>query len=220
MSTNRTRRRWRSFPLKRPEISKDEQDPDKPEDPEEPIGALIVEQIENSRVSPSMRSRVEVVCDHSSVALANALEHHSLFLMPVWRLLGKASWLVKARTLPKTIGVSVARPDRARVSDLLSGRFQSGIEGNAGTGIAARRLREHRGRGRIDRGEDTGRHVKKGPGAGHAPQRRTRRWRKDQVLGDIATTNEQIFSTQRTLYSGESMRDRRTEPPAGGTGRT
>ncbi|MBN2474172.1 MAG: HlyD family efflux transporter periplasmic adaptor subunit [Pirellulales bacterium] len=93
------------LPLKRPEQG-EEDDPKKRDSPEPPIGALIVEQIEDSRVPQSMVQRVEVVCRHSSTALANALEHQSLFLMPVWRTLGKAKWVLRARTLPKTLTIT------------------------------------------------------------------------------------------------------------------
>lgn len=74
----------------------------------ESIGALIVEQIEDARTREGMVQRVNVVCDHSASALANAIEHDSLFLLPVWRTLGKAQWLVSARTLPKTVAVLIA----------------------------------------------------------------------------------------------------------------
>jgi len=90
------------LPLKRPA------DPNDEKDQPEPIGALIVEQIEDARPREGMVQRVNVVCDHSSLALANALEHNNLFLLPVWRALGKATWVVKARTLPKTIAITVA----------------------------------------------------------------------------------------------------------------
>jgi multidrug efflux pump subunit AcrA (membrane-fusion protein) len=74
----------------------------------ETIGALIVEQIENARLGEGMLRRVDVVNDHSASALTNALEHQNLFLMPVWRTLGKTRWVVQARTLPKTIAVVLA----------------------------------------------------------------------------------------------------------------
>lgn len=90
------------LPLKRPA------DPTDEEDQPEPIGALIVEQIEDARPREGMVQRVNVVCEHSSLAMANALEHNNLFLLPLWRALGKASWIVSARTLPKTIAVLVA----------------------------------------------------------------------------------------------------------------
>ncbi len=73
--------------------------------PGEAIGALIVEQIEDSRPRDGMMQRVEVVSNHCASALANSIEHNSLFLLPVWRTLGKLSWVVRARTLPKTIAV-------------------------------------------------------------------------------------------------------------------
>jgi hypothetical protein len=91
------------LPLKRPEPAEtEEEDPDKRPEPQPVVGALIVEQIEDSRVPQRMIQRVEVVTQHSATALANALEHQNLFLMPLWRALGKARWVVKGRTLPKT----------------------------------------------------------------------------------------------------------------------
>lgn len=74
----------------------------------ETIGALIVEQIEDSRTRDGMVQRVNVVCEHSSTALGNALQHNRLFLLPLWRALGKARWVIAARTLPKTVAVVLA----------------------------------------------------------------------------------------------------------------
>ncbi len=95
------------LPLKRPEPP-EEDDPKKRPEPQPCIGALIVEQIEDSRVPASMLPRVDVVCKHSSTALANSLEHQSLFLMPVWRAIGHSRWIVQARTLPKTLSITGA----------------------------------------------------------------------------------------------------------------
>jgi len=72
----------------------------------EVLGALIVEQIESDLPDDVLRQRVGVVYEHSTRALSNAVQHNSLFLMPVWRALGKASWILKARTLPKTLAVA------------------------------------------------------------------------------------------------------------------
>jgi len=73
--------------------------------PTKVIGALVVERIDNSHATEGFRQRVDVVAEHSASALSNALAHHNLFLMPLWRALGEASWMIKARTLPKTITV-------------------------------------------------------------------------------------------------------------------
>lgn len=75
---------------------------------QEVIGALVVEQIDDSQARSGVRERAEVVCQHSSTSLANALEHQSLFLLPVWKALGQLRWITSARTLPKTIVVTVA----------------------------------------------------------------------------------------------------------------
>ncbi len=97
------------LPLKRPQlVEKEKERPDDPDDSPPPIAALIVEQIEDSRISQKMLSRVDVVAQHSSAALANALEHENVFLMPVWRTLGKSRWVVQGRNLPKVVLGAVA----------------------------------------------------------------------------------------------------------------
>lgn len=68
-----------------------------------PIGALIVEQLREGRATETLRTRAALVAQHSSAALANALDHSNLFLLPVWKALGQATWLVRGRTLPKTL---------------------------------------------------------------------------------------------------------------------
>lgn len=74
----------------------------------EVIGALVIEQIESNIPRETIAPRVDLVYQHSSRALANALDHNRLFLMPVWRALGNATWVLRARTLPKTLFVTAA----------------------------------------------------------------------------------------------------------------
>jgi len=72
----------------------------------EVIGALIVEQIESDLPAEVFHARVDLVYEHGTRALANSLAHTNLFLMPVWRTLGRAGWVLRARTLPKTVAVA------------------------------------------------------------------------------------------------------------------
>ena len=72
------------------------------------VGALIIEQIESDIPRDVLNPRLDMVYEHSSRALSNALDHNSLFLMPLWRAIGKAKWVVQARTLPKTIAITAA----------------------------------------------------------------------------------------------------------------
>ena len=71
-----------------------------------PIGALIVEQLADARIESTTENRVAVVTDHGQAALSNALEHNSIFLMPVWKLLGKAMAPFRRSNLPKTFLVA------------------------------------------------------------------------------------------------------------------
>jgi multidrug resistance efflux pump len=77
-------------------------------EPARVIGALVVEQMVDSRTPEGFLQRVDVVRTHSATALTNALEYEGLFLMPVWRFLGKGTRLFRGRTLPKTLAVIAA----------------------------------------------------------------------------------------------------------------
>lgn len=67
------------------------------------VGALIVEQIESRLPEPVLRSRTDLVYEHSARAITNSIDVNRIFLMPVWRTVGKSRWLVTARNLPKTV---------------------------------------------------------------------------------------------------------------------
>lgn len=69
------------------------------------IGALIIEQIESDIPPEIFKARCDLVYEHGTRAIANSLAHSNLFLMPVWRALGRATWVLRARTLPKTLGI-------------------------------------------------------------------------------------------------------------------
>jgi HlyD family secretion protein len=67
------------------------------------IGALIVEQLESDVPREVLDPRIDLVYEHTARALANTLDHHSLFMMPVWKAIGKSKVIVQGRNLPKTI---------------------------------------------------------------------------------------------------------------------
>jgi len=95
------------LPLQR-EVEAEDETENRDEDREPAFAALVIEQIEDSRVSETTIQRVDVLARHSTTALANAMEHNNLFLMPVWRTLGKAKWVLRARTLPKVAAAAIA----------------------------------------------------------------------------------------------------------------
>ncbi len=97
------------YPLVHEDITdKDADDTEKDKRPVPvPFGAIIIEQIEDNRIPEKMKKRIEIVVDHARAAVGNALDHNSVFLMPLWKLIGKSKVLVTAKMLPKTISVSL-----------------------------------------------------------------------------------------------------------------
>ncbi len=92
------------LPLRESDKEPDETSADKRDKKRENIlGAIVIEQLVDSRSPDGMLQRIEVVRRHSATALTNAQEFEGLFLLPLWRMLGKTQVLVTARNLPKTI---------------------------------------------------------------------------------------------------------------------
>lgn len=73
---------------------------------EESIGAIIVEQIESDLPRSLMQPRIELVHEHGARAIANSISHERVFMLPVWRAIGEMAWVLKARTLPKTLAIT------------------------------------------------------------------------------------------------------------------
>jgi multidrug efflux pump subunit AcrA (membrane-fusion protein) len=72
------------------------------------IGAMVVEQIESDLPEEVLRSRSDLIYEHAARALTNAVDHNRVFLMPLWKTVGKARWLTTARNLPKTVAALIA----------------------------------------------------------------------------------------------------------------
>ncbi len=100
------------IPLRRPEHATDNTKREEGEEERqyqgEILGALVVEQIEDSSQQEEFAKGVELISEHSSRALANAIDYNSIPLTPVWRTLAKSKLLVSARNLPKTVAALVA----------------------------------------------------------------------------------------------------------------
>jgi multidrug efflux pump subunit AcrA (membrane-fusion protein) len=93
------------LPLREHDLHAD--DKTRPRVRENILGAIVIEQLVDSRPPEGLMQRVDVVRRHSSTALTNAQSHEGLFLLPLWRAIGKSRVLVTARNLPKTISASI-----------------------------------------------------------------------------------------------------------------
>ena len=61
------------------------------------VGGLIVEQIAESTPKPGVLEKAELIADHVGSAVHNAKTHNRLFLMPLWRTLGKVFSFLEGR---------------------------------------------------------------------------------------------------------------------------
>lgn len=70
------------------------------------IGALVVEQLETDIPHEVLNPRIDLVFEHAARAMANALDHSGIVLMPVLKSVSKLSFVTKAQNLPKTLSVA------------------------------------------------------------------------------------------------------------------
>jgi len=96
------------LPLREADLEEHEPGERKTKKRENILGAIVIEQLVDQQQPEGMLQRIEVVRRHSSTSLTNAQEFEGLFLLPLWRLLGKTQVLMTARNLPKTILAMVA----------------------------------------------------------------------------------------------------------------
>ena len=87
------------LPLRQPAPEKTP-DGDKLKRPPPLLAMMIVEQFEDGAARQGLIEPSTMVAEHAAVALNNALAHHGLFLMPVWRALGRATG---GKTFPKAL---------------------------------------------------------------------------------------------------------------------
>ncbi len=96
------------LPLREADLEEDKPGERKQKKRENMLGAIVIEQLVDQQQAEGMMQRIDVVRRHSSTSLTNAQEFEGLFLLPLWRMLGKTQVLVTARNLPKTILATLA----------------------------------------------------------------------------------------------------------------
>lgn len=74
---------------------------DKEGKPVEPIGAIVGEHLEDATIAQNLAPRMDVIAQHATVALANAIEYERIPLLPVWRTVGHAREWMRGRRLVK-----------------------------------------------------------------------------------------------------------------------
>ncbi len=82
--------------------------PDEPVAERVSVGAMVFEWFGQDVPRHAAGTDVEMLTDHVGRALANAQAYHSIFLLPLWKLLGKWKWLVQAKNLPRAAAAVLA----------------------------------------------------------------------------------------------------------------
>ena len=101
-------RRIAVVPLRQPEIAPNSPARRMSPFPSGGIGCLIIEQFETQEDLETVRHRADAILVQSELAVANALEYHSLPGLSVMRALRSVAWHIYARRLPKwTVVVAV-----------------------------------------------------------------------------------------------------------------
>jgi hypothetical protein len=87
------------IPIFRPDplLEKDEQVSRPKEKILKPVGGLIIEQIAESQPKTGVLETSELIADHIGSAIHNAKTYNRLFMMPVWRGLGKVFGFLEGR---------------------------------------------------------------------------------------------------------------------------
>ncbi len=67
--------------------------------PRRTLGVLVVEQMQNSEPSPQLTGTLDAIVDHIAAAVFNARTHSAIFLLPLWRTIGRFSEWLRGRRL-------------------------------------------------------------------------------------------------------------------------
>ncbi len=72
------------------------------------IACLIAEQSKDSDPLATVSQRIPMVADHVAAALSNARNQESIFLLPLWRTIGRTLGWFRGRRLAITVGILAA----------------------------------------------------------------------------------------------------------------
>ena len=67
------------------------------------FACLVVEHMHSAEVSESLKQRIDLLTGHVAAALDAALKQERIFLLPLWRALGRAAAALHGRTLVKVL---------------------------------------------------------------------------------------------------------------------
>jgi hypothetical protein len=88
-----------------PLVPRDPKD-DRPQQSAKVFGCLVLEQFTQSEPGRELTERLDWLASYSAAALHNSLTHQSVFLLPLWMALGRATDWFRGRRLVKTLAAA------------------------------------------------------------------------------------------------------------------
>ncbi|MGZ0171743.1 MAG: GAF domain-containing protein [Planctomycetales bacterium] len=87
------------IPVFKPEPVIEKEDPNNrpKEKVRQAVGGIIIEQVAESQPKPGVLEKGELISEHVGTSIYNAKQHNRLFLMPLWRGLGKVFGFLEGR---------------------------------------------------------------------------------------------------------------------------
>ena len=70
-----------------------------------PIGCLVAEQVSESEPARQLEERLEMIADHVAASLTNAQRHERIFLLPLWKSVGRTLEWFHGRRLAAAVAV-------------------------------------------------------------------------------------------------------------------
>ena len=113
-------------PLWTPQSATEQSDP-RPRKPGRVMGCLVLEQFSHSEPRPELTERLDWLTAYTAAALHNARVYRSVFLLPLWRALGRTADWLHGRRLAKTLATLILIA--AVVSALVFVQFDFRVEG-------------------------------------------------------------------------------------------
>lgn len=93
------------------------------------FGALILENLRDSRADGLLRERAAMVAIHASLAMGNAAEHHSIFLLPLWKGLAWMASPFSSTRWPRTLAALALAAGLVALLFLCPWQFNLGCRG-------------------------------------------------------------------------------------------
>lgn len=161
------------------------------------IAGIVIEQCSDQWDKSQLADSIDMVERHGSDAIRNAMSHRSLFLYPLWRLLGKSRVITTARNLPKTLAAIAAAILLTLVLCFVPADFTLPCDGVLAPSVRSRVFAEVDGK--VDQ-------IKVAHGANVSSGQTMLKLTNEDIAIELETVNAEIERQRKRLDENKTMR--------------